>query len=152
MNLIPLPQEVWDRTPPEAQAFIRPLEARVVVLEATVRHLGEAVQQLEATVQRLREQLQREPRPRRAPRRAIHPKHDQRPRRESCGRQPAAYLDETGWREGCARAWLWAAVTTWVPVCVVRLSRGARIAQELLGERCRIWYEPLLYTSAPMYR
>jgi hypothetical protein len=32
--------------------------------------------------------------------------------------QPAAYLDETGWREGCARAWLWAAVTTQVTVFV----------------------------------
>jgi transposase len=30
--------------------------------------------------------------------------------------QPAAYLDETGWREGQARAWLWATVTTWVTV------------------------------------
>jgi transposase len=49
--------------------------------------------------------------------------------------QPAAYLDETGWREGCARAWLGAAVRTRVTVFVVRLSRGAKIAQELLGER-----------------
>jgi hypothetical protein len=37
------------------------------------------------------------------------------------------------------------------PVCVIRLSRGGKIAQELLGERCSIWYEPVLYTSAPMY-
>src|SRR5262249_12430839 len=28
--------------------------------------------------------------------------------------QPAAPLDETGWREGQPRAWLWTAVTTWV--------------------------------------
>jgi transposase len=49
--------------------------------------------------------------------------------------QPAAHLDETGWREGHARAWLWVAVTTWVTVFVVRLSRGAKVAQELLGER-----------------
>jgi transposase len=49
--------------------------------------------------------------------------------------QPAAYLDETGWREGRARAWLWAAVTTWVTVFVVRASRGGKVAQELLGER-----------------
>jgi transposase len=49
--------------------------------------------------------------------------------------QPAAYLDETGWREGRARAWLWAAVTTGVAVFVVRLSRSAKVAQELLGER-----------------
>ena len=49
--------------------------------------------------------------------------------------QPVAYLDETGWREGRARAWLWAAVTTWVTVFVVRVSRSAKVAQELLGEQ-----------------
>jgi transposase len=49
--------------------------------------------------------------------------------------QPIAHLDETGWREGRARAWLWVAVTTWVTVFVVRLSRGAKVAEELLGER-----------------
>jgi transposase len=50
-------------------------------------------------------------------------------------RQPVAHLDETGWREGHTRAWLWVAVTAWVTVFVVRLSRGATVAQELLGER-----------------
>ena len=49
--------------------------------------------------------------------------------------QAIAHLDETGWREGRARAWLWVAVTAWVTVFVVRLSRGAKVAQELLGER-----------------
>jgi len=49
--------------------------------------------------------------------------------------QPSAHLDETGWREGHTRAWLWVAVTTWVTVFVVRLSRGAKVAQDLLGER-----------------
>lgn len=51
------------------------------------------------------------------------------------GTQSLAHLDETGWREGHARAWLWVAVTTWVTVFLVRLSRGAKVAQELLGER-----------------
>jgi transposase len=37
--------------------------------------------------------------------------------------QQAAYLDETGWREGRQRAWLWTAVTAWITVLVVRLSR-----------------------------
>jgi transposase len=32
---------------------------------------------------------------------------------------------------------LWVAVTAWVPVFVVCLSRGAKVAQELLGERFR---------------
>jgi transposase len=48
--------------------------------------------------------------------------------------QPAAYLDETGWRAGQQRAWLWTAVTAWVTVFVVRLSRSATVAQELVGE------------------
>lgn len=49
--------------------------------------------------------------------------------------QSIAHLDETGWREGHTRAWLWVAVTAWVTVFVVRLSRGAKVVQELLGER-----------------
>ena len=48
--------------------------------------------------------------------------------------QPAAYADETGWREGRQRAWLWTAVTEWVTVFVVRRSRSGQVAQELLGE------------------
>jgi transposase len=50
--------------------------------------------------------------------------------------QPAAYLDETGWRQGQQRAWLWTAVTASVTVFVVRLSRSGKVARELLGERC----------------
>ena len=49
--------------------------------------------------------------------------------------QSIAPLDETGWREGRTRAWLWGAVTAWVTVFVVRLARGAKVAQELLGAR-----------------
>jgi transposase len=48
--------------------------------------------------------------------------------------QPAASVDETGWREGPQRAWLWTVVTAWVTVLAVRLSRGGQVAQELLGE------------------
>ena len=40
--------------------------------------------------------------------------------------QPAAYADETGWREGSQRAWLWTAVTEWVTVFVGRRSRSGR--------------------------
>jgi transposase len=50
--------------------------------------------------------------------------------------QPAADADETGWREGRQRAWLWTVVTAVVTVCVVRQSRSGQVAQELLGERC----------------
>jgi transposase len=45
-----------------------------------------------------------------------------------------AYLDETRWRQGDKRAWLWVAVTSWVTVFVVRLSRGGQVARELLGK------------------
>jgi transposase len=53
--------------------------------------------------------------------------------------QPAAYVDETGGREGQQRAWRWTVVTAWVTVLAVRLSRGGQVAQELLGERCWGW-------------
>src|SRR5262245_61466536 len=49
--------------------------------------------------------------------------------------QSVAHLDETGWREGHTRAWLWVAVTAWVTVFAVRRSRGAKVAQDLLGDR-----------------
>ena len=42
--------------------------------------------------------------------------------RASVRAQPAAYVDETGWREGRQRAWLWTAVTAWVR----SLSSGGR--------------------------
>jgi transposase len=45
-----------------------------------------------------------------------------------------AHLDETSWRQGGKRAWLWVAVTSLVTVFVVRLSRGGHVAHELLGE------------------
>lgn len=47
--------------------------------------------------------------------------------------QSVAHLDETSWRQGGKRAWLWVAVTSWVTVFVVRLSRGGQVARELLG-------------------
>ena len=49
--------------------------------------------------------------------------------------QAVAHLDETSWRQGDKRAWLWVAVTNWVTVFVVRMSRGGQVARELLGER-----------------
>ena len=48
--------------------------------------------------------------------------------------QEVAHLDETSWRQGGKRAWLWVAVTSWVTVFVVRMSRGGHVARELLGE------------------
>ena len=48
--------------------------------------------------------------------------------------QAVAHLDETRWRQGAKQAWLWVAVTTWVTVFVVRLSRSGDIARALLGK------------------
>jgi transposase len=48
--------------------------------------------------------------------------------------QRVAHLDETSWREGGKRVWLWVAVTSLVSVFVIRLSRGGQVARELLGE------------------
>ena len=48
--------------------------------------------------------------------------------------QSVAHLDETSWRQGGKRAWLWVAVTSWVTVFLVRMSRGGQVARELLGE------------------
>src|SRR5713101_2874962 len=48
--------------------------------------------------------------------------------------QKVAHLDETSWRQGDKGAWLWVAVTMWVTVFVVRLSRGGHVARELLGQ------------------
>ncbi len=48
--------------------------------------------------------------------------------------QSVAHLDETSWRQGGKRAWLWVAVTSWVTVFLVRLSRSGQVARELLGE------------------
>jgi transposase len=48
--------------------------------------------------------------------------------------QAVAHLDETSWRQGGKRVWLWVAVTSWVTVFVVRMSRGGPVARELLGE------------------
>jgi len=59
--------------------------------------------------------------------------------RESVRRAWLAFLDETGWKQGQAdgrklRAWLWVAATTTVAVFRIATSRGAQVAQEILGE------------------
>ncbi len=52
--------------------------------------------------------------------------------REHVQSQPAN-VDETSWREGKKKGWLWAAVTAGVTVFLIRLSRGAGALRELLG-------------------
>ena len=51
--------------------------------------------------------------------------------------QPVVHADETGWRLGNKRAWLWTALTATVSVFILRMSRGAKVAKELLGEGFR---------------
>jgi transposase len=46
--------------------------------------------------------------------------------------QPA-HVDETGWRQGGQRAWLWVVVTSLVTVFHVATSRSAAVARQLLG-------------------
>jgi transposase len=43
-----------------------------------------------------------------------------------------ANVDETGWREGTRRCWLWVAVTTSVTVFLVRLSRARAVLADLI--------------------
>ena len=47
--------------------------------------------------------------------------------------QPVVNADETGWREGTQRRWLWTAVTPLVSVFLVLATRGKARAQTLLG-------------------
>ncbi len=47
--------------------------------------------------------------------------------------EPIVHADETGWFEGSKRAWLWAAITAHLAVFLIRTSRGAQVAEELLG-------------------
>jgi transposase len=46
---------------------------------------------------------------------------------------PAVNIDETGWREGRKRAWLWVVLTPLVTVFAVARSRAATVAKGLLG-------------------
>jgi transposase len=47
--------------------------------------------------------------------------------------EPVVHADETGWYERSKRAWLWAAVTGSIAMFLIRASRGAEVAKELLG-------------------
>lgn len=48
--------------------------------------------------------------------------------------QPVLHVDETGWREQGARAWLWVAVSSLVTVFLVHRRRNKEAAEELLGD------------------
>lgn len=48
--------------------------------------------------------------------------------------QPAVGADETGWREGRRRAWLWVATVALAAVFLIRRWRNTAVARELLGD------------------
>lgn len=48
--------------------------------------------------------------------------------------QRVVNVDETSWREGDKRGWLWVVVTPIATMFLLRLSRGAAIVKELLSE------------------
>ncbi len=48
--------------------------------------------------------------------------------------QPAVGADETGWREGRRRAWLWVATVGLAAVFLIRRWRNEAVARELLGD------------------
>jgi transposase len=53
--------------------------------------------------------------------------------RQHVERQPVAYVDETGWRQGRMKAWLWTAAAGTVAVFMVHAKRSTAAAKELLG-------------------
>ena len=57
--------------------------------------------------------------------------------RDFVRRQAVVHLDETGWRERRAKAWLWTAATAGVTVFAVRPSRGRDGVEALLGPDSR---------------
>jgi transposase len=45
----------------------------------------------------------------------------------------STHIDETSWKQGREKAWLWVVVTRWVTVFAIATSRGAEVAKDLLG-------------------
>src|SRR5438034_1023282 len=68
-----LPQELWDRTPPEARAYIGVLEARVATLEAMVQALQEQNRALQEQLNQTSRNSSRPP--------SSDPPQSERPRR-----------------------------------------------------------------------
>jgi transposase len=46
----------------------------------------------------------------------------------------SAHIDESSWKQGHDKAWLWVVVTRWVTVFAIATSRGADVAKSLLGQ------------------
>jgi len=54
--------------------------------------------------------------------------------RDYVQQQAVAHADETGWRQGRKRAWLWVLATTYVVVFLVHAQRSRKAAREILGK------------------
>lgn len=53
---------------------------------------------------------------------------------EAIPKEPVVHADETSWREAKKKAWLWVVATATMAVFLIRRSRGAKVAKELLGD------------------
>ena len=53
--------------------------------------------------------------------------------RDFVRRADSAHIDETSWKQGRDKGWLWVAVTRLVTVFAIATSRGAEVAKDLLG-------------------
>jgi transposase len=58
--------------------------------------------------------------------------------------QRVAHLDETSWRQGAKRAWLWVAVTSFVTVFLVRMCCGTLKPSAAVVGSQRNWATPCL--------
>lgn len=47
--------------------------------------------------------------------------------------QPVVHADETSWKEGGRKAWLWLMATATVAIFLIRPTRSKKVAEELLG-------------------
>ena len=64
-------------------------------------------------------------------------------------------MDETGWRQARQRAWMWVAVTSYLTLFEIVASRGAAVAQRLLGtlgDRIVTTDRYSAYSWLPLYR
>jgi transposase len=53
--------------------------------------------------------------------------------REHVRQAASAHIDETSWKQGHDKAWLWGAVTAMATVFTIATSRGAEVAKAMLG-------------------
>jgi transposase len=53
--------------------------------------------------------------------------------REHVRQAASAHIDETSWKQGHGKAWLWGAVTAMATVFTIATSRGAEVAKAMLG-------------------